>query len=125
MKRKQLTEAEEAIMSKIWEIEAPITSSILLNEFSETRGWKSQTINTFLSRLVEKEYLSVKKKGNINEYHATISKQEFDQNSVKDMIDKVYGGSIQKMIASFVESDSISKKELDEIKKWFSENKED
>ncbi len=120
MKRKTLTESEEIIMFKIWEIGTPITSVILLDEFRETRGWKSQTINTFLSRLVEKEYLSVEKRGVANEYTVLISKEKFEQNSAKEVINKIYGGSIKRLIASFVESDSISEKELKEIKDWFS-----
>lgn len=102
-------------------ISYPITSYMLLEAFNETRGWKSQTISTFLSRLVDKEYLSVKKIGSTNEYRAIISAEEYAQRSAREMINKIHGGSVKRLITSFVESDAISEKELEDIKKWFSE----
>lgn len=127
MEMKTLTEAEEAIMYKIWEFDAPVTSSMILEAFRETRGWKTQTISTFLSRLVDKRYLSVKKqgmaKGAPNEYRAIISREEYGRRFAREMIEKIYGGSVKELIASFVESDSISTEEFEELKKWFSERK--
>ncbi len=108
-------------MYKIWELATPITSYMLLEAFNETRGWKSQTISTFLSRLVDKEYLSVKKIRSTNEYRAIISAEEYAQRSAREMINKIHGGSVKRLITSFVESDAISEKELEDIKKWFSE----
>lgn len=121
MELKNLTEAEETIMSKIWEISTPVTSIMLLEAFSETRGWKSQTISTFLSRLVDKNYLSVKKRGTANQYQAIISKEEYEQSFARKVINKIYGGSVKRLIASFVESESISRDELEELKQWFNE----
>lgn len=121
MELKNLTEAEETIMSKIWEISTPVTSIMLLEAFSETRGWKSQTISTFLSRLVDKNYLSVKKRGTANQYQAIISKEEYEQSFAREVINKIYGGSVKRLIASFVESESISRDELEELKQWFNE----
>lgn len=121
MELKNLTEAEETIMSKIWEISTPVTSIMLLEAFSETRGWKSQTISTFLSRLVDKNYLSVNKRGTANQYQAIISKKEYEQSFAREVINKIYGGSVKRLIASFVESDSISRDELEELKQWFNQ----
>lgn len=121
MELKNLTEAEETIMSKIWEISTPVTSIMLLEAFSETRGWKSQTISTFLSRLVDKNYLSVNKRGTANQYQAIISKKEYEQSFAREVINKIYGGSVKRLIASFVESESISRDELEELKQWFNE----
>lgn len=121
MELKNLTEAEETIMSKIWEISTPVTSVMLLEAFSETRSWKSQTISTFLSRLVDKNYLSVKKRGTANQYQAIISKEEYEQSFAREVINKIYGGSVKRLIASFVESESISRDELEELKQWFNE----
>ncbi len=121
MKLKALTEAEEAIMLKVWELATPITSAMLLEAFAETRGWKSQTINTFLSRLVDKKYLSVRKRGVANEYLATVSKEDFEQSFAREVVNKIYGGSVKRLLASFVESESISPEEIEELKRWFAE----
>lgn len=119
MEMQNLTEAEAEIMSKIWEMNAPVSSAMLLAEFSETRGWKAQTICTFLSRLVNKKFLSVEKRGTANVYTAIISKSDFEHLMTEDFISKTYNGSIKNMIASLVDCGKISKEEIKELKDWF------
>lgn len=119
MEMQNLTEAEAEIMSKIWEVNVPVSSAMLLAEFSETRGWKAQTICTFLSRLVNKKFLSVEKRGTANVYTAIISKSDFEYLMTEDFISKTYNGSIKNMIASLVDCGKISKEEIKELKDWF------
>ena len=119
MEMKNLTEAEAEIMSKIWEMDAPVSSAMLLAEFSETRGWKAQTICTFLSRLVNKKFLSVEKRGTANVYTPVISKSDFENMVTEDLISKTYNGSVKNMIASLVDCGRISREEIEELKDWF------
>ena len=108
---KNLTEAESAIMKKIWELNSPVTSSVLMGYFSEERGWKSQTVSTFLS---------VKRCGAANEYTAVISESAYEQAGAREVIDRLYNGSVKNMIASLADCGAISDEEMDELKKWFS-----
>lgn len=119
MNYQNLSEAEAEIMSKIWELAAPVSSAMLLAEFSETRGWKAQTICTFLSRLVSKKFLSVEKRGASNLYTAIVSKSDFEQSAAKELISKSYNGSVKNMIASLVDCGAISKEEIEDLKDWF------
>lgn len=117
---KNLTEAESAIMKKIWELNSPVTSSVLMGYFSEERGWKSQTVSTFLSRLGKKGFLSVKRCGAANEYTAVISESAYEQAGAREVIDRLYNGSVKNMIASLVDCGAISDEEMDELRNWFS-----
>lgn len=119
MNYQNLSEAEAEIMSKIWELAAPVSSAMLLAEFSETRGWKAQTICTFFSRLVSKKFLSVEKRGTSNLYTAIVSKSDFEQSAAKELISKSYNGSVKNMIASLVDCGAISKEEIEDLKDWF------
>ena len=121
MKLQSLAVSEEEVMRKIWELATPVSSAMLLNAFSEEKGWKTQTICTFLSRLVSKGYLSVEKHGTTNTYTALISEEDFKQMNAENLIDKVYGGSIKNMVASLVDSGHISEAEIEELKKWLNE----
>ena len=53
-----LSESEMEIMRVIWDAGSPVTAAELLERFAH-KGWKIQTVSTFLSRLVEKGVLSV------------------------------------------------------------------
>lgn len=121
MKFQSLTESEEEVMRKIWELATPVSSAMLLAAFAENRGWKSQTICTFLSRLVGKDYLSVEKHGTTNEYKAIITKTEYEQLTAQQFIMKCYNGSVKNMIASLADSGGINDEEIAELKKWFNE----
>ena len=119
MELQNLTEAESEIMSKIWELDSPVSSAMLLAEFSETRGWKAQTICTFLSRLVSKGFLSVEKHGTTNTYTAAISKSDHEHSMAENFISRTYNGSVKNMLASLVDCGKISKEEIEELKDWF------
>ena len=121
MKLQSLAGSEEEVMRKIWELATPVSSAMLLNAFLEEKGWKTQTICTFLSRLVSKGYLSVEKHGTTNTYTALISEEDFKQMNAEKLIDNIYGGSIKNMVASLVDSGHISETEIEELKKWLNE----
>lgn len=119
MKLKNLTKAETEIMMKIWELNKPVSSAMIMEEFLETKKWKSQTICTFLARLVSKHFLSVEKCGNANLYTAIVSKNDFEQSNAEKFFLNFYNGSAKNMISSLIECGAISKKELEELKEWF------
>lgn len=78
MKLVSITDSELEIMLKIWELNVPVTSSLLVSEFWSDKEWKPQTVSTFLSRLVKKQYLAVEKYGASNVYTPLISKEEYE-----------------------------------------------
>ena len=51
-----LSNSELLIMQYLWQQNVPQTFSQIKEYFAET-GWKKQTINTFLIRLIQKGYL--------------------------------------------------------------------
>lgn len=118
MKLQSLAQSEEEVMRKIWKLATPVSSAMFLEAFSEEKGWKSQTISTFLSRLVSKGYLFVEKHGTANLYTPAVSEDEFKQINAERFIDKIYGGSIKNMVASLVDSGNISETEIEELRQW-------
>ncbi len=116
-----LSEAEREIMQVMWGTGEPMTASRLLSEFEDSRGWKPQTLNTFLTRLVSKGYLKSEKRGNANIYTVLISRAEFESQEASEFLEKNYGGSAKRLIAALVDGGAVSGEELLELKQWFSE----
>lgn len=74
----KLSNTEMELMEVIWDYEQSVTSSELLHTFAlKGKEWKSQTISTFLSRLVEKGALIVTRKGRVNSYIPCISPVDY------------------------------------------------
>ncbi|MCC8196974.1 MAG: BlaI/MecI/CopY family transcriptional regulator [Ruminococcus sp.] len=116
-----LSEAEREIMQVMWERGEPMTASQLLTKFEDSKGWKPQTLNTFLTRLVAKGYLESHKRGNANVYSTLISKAEFESQEASEFVEKNYGGSAKRLIAALVDGGAVSDEEIAELKQWFSE----
>lgn len=113
-----LSESEMEIMQVIWKTDAPITTVQLLDIFSH-KGWKIQTMSTFLTRLVEKGVLRVEKHGKSNTYTPALSQQEYHALEARHVIDSMYHGDLLDFLAAFYGGKGISKTELAELKEWF------
>ena len=73
-----LSESEMEIMRVIWDAGEPVTAVWLLEVFAH-KGWKIQTVSTFLSRLVEKGVLSVERRGRSNFYTPAVTEQGYQK----------------------------------------------
>lgn len=119
----RISETEMEVMEVIWELHHPVTSAELLIFFSEQRGkdWKTQTISTFLARLVDKGLLVVRKQGRSNVYTAHLSLVEYRKRESQSILNKMYQGSIKNFLSALYDNEEISKEDISELKQWFSE----
>ena len=123
MKQMQkISETEMELMKAIWACDHPITSNELLDTFAQKgKEWKSQTISTFLSRLVDKGVLIATKQGRSNTYLPCISQEEYKLLETQNVLDGIYQGSVKNMIAALYDGDKLSDEDIAELKQWFSE----
>ena len=61
--RNVLSNTEFYILQYLWSLETPTTFAEIMVHFTEEgKTWKKQTVNTFLSRMIQKGYLKSDKK---------------------------------------------------------------
>lgn len=117
---KKLTDTELEVMQVIWKLNRSVTSSELLEIFSK-KSWKGQTINTFLSKLVDKGLLSVTRgKWRVNHYSPCVTFKEYKKREAKSVLDTMYQGSMTTFLATLYD-DEVTEDELVELKQWLSE----
>ncbi|MEK5231252.1 BlaI/MecI/CopY family transcriptional regulator [Lysinibacillus sp. FSL K6-0232] len=113
----KLTNTEMEIMQIIWELNRSVTSSELLEIFVE-KAWKGQTINTFLSQLVDKGLLSVTRgKWRMNHYSPCITFREYKKREAKSILDTMYQGSVKTFLTTLYGERVVD----DELEQWLSE----
>lgn len=124
MMTRQISESELVLMNIIWKNGGEALYSIIMEELEKDNNeWKNNTVLTLLSRLVEKEFLKVKKIGRRNEYIATISEAEYQGMQTQSFLDKVYGGNVKNLVSTLLRQDILSEEELKEIESyWRKEN---
>lgn len=117
----KISESEMEIMEIIWGSGGTASSTVISNKLSETRAWKHSTVLTFLVRLVEKGVLSLTKDGKVNIYTALISKEDYVKLQTQSFLQTYHGGCVKNFIAALLDSDGISRADIDELKKWFAD----
>jgi len=113
-----LSGSEKEIMEVIWGLEGPVTTALLLDRFSH-KGWKIQTLSTFLTRLVEKGVLRMEKRGKSNVYAPALSPAEYRRREARQVVEELYHGSLPDFLTAFYGGQSVSPEELAELRRWF------
>ncbi|MCG8576392.1 MAG: BlaI/MecI/CopY family transcriptional regulator [Flavobacteriales bacterium] len=109
-----LTKAEEQIMHYVWKLEKAFLKDIV-QEFPEPKPAYT-TISTVVSVLVRKKYLDYKTYGKVREYFATISKEKYFKQHIKQVTGKFFSGSTNNLALFFTEKEEMNLTELEKMK---------
>lgn len=106
--------SEWQVMKLIWS-DPPQTLPELLDKLKST-GWSKTTIQTYLARLVRKGALTTQRRGKGYLYYPAVSEEACQLAESQDLLDRVYGGSLSRMVLGFVRGGQLSPEELAELK---------
>lgn len=115
---KQITDAELEVMKVLWQADEPVTSGDICEALPEN-NWAYTTVATLLSRLTEKGAVAFKKNGKTKYYTAMIKEGDYQAEQTRHLVLKLYNGSVKNLVANLIESNDISKEDIEEIKKLF------
>ena len=113
----QISDSELVLMQLIWEkggvaLFAEITDALE----QKNLNWKKNTVLTFLSRLIEKGFLKIKKIGRRNEYKAIVSEQQYHTAQTRAFVNKVYDGNIAGLVSTLIGQGFVSEEEQEELR---------
>lgn len=106
--------SEWQVMKLIWS-DPPQALPELLDKLKST-GWSKTTIQTYLARLVRKGALTTQRRGKGYLYYPAVSEEACQLAESRDLLDRVYGGSLSRMVLGFVRGGQLSPEELAELK---------
>ena len=118
----KITDAEWKVMNVIWE-KAPITSCEIVESLKDITKWSATTIYTLISRLVKKKAVAIKEGSSPNICYPLISRDGYRRKESDSFLSKVYGGSLNLMMANMVREMKLSDKDIDELKRVLDESK--
>lgn len=123
---KNLSEAEQEIMDYLWECTDSKTLGELLEYFNQYRDkdWKSQTLSTFMTRLSEKGIVTWTVTGRTKHYYPLLTKEEFESEKAKGILDSMYNSSLKKFVATLYRGNKLSEDEVNELKEWLNNQEE-
>ncbi|WP_407312692.1 BlaI/MecI/CopY family transcriptional regulator [Desulfosporosinus sp. SB140] len=116
----KISDAEWQVMKVFWS-ESPSTATQVIESLKQDTQWSPKTIHTLIARLVKKEALGVNKDSNLFQYYPLVSKEDCIREETKSFLHKVYDGSLHLLLANFVQDESLSAREIEDLRKLLDE----
>jgi len=120
-KAEKLTPVEWEIMETIWQLGgAPSVREVLEKAFPG--GEKAYTtVQTIMNILEKKGLLKREKKGLVNFYKPTISRNKIIESEMSQMVSRMFQGSIPALANYLIKSDNLTLNEIEKIKSLLDE----
>ena len=115
---KKMSEMEMAILDLLWDKNEPMLSRDMLQYFSEKEGkeLKKQTLNNFLSKLLDKRLIKRISADRRYLYVPAVSREEYKKRLAENLIDEIYEGSFKNFICALSGGAKITREEANRIK---------
>lgn len=113
MKLRRLPDAELEVMKALWD-RGPDTSRAALGAALEAYHWAPNTINTYLTRLAEKGFVSIRREQKTNLYTALVSREAYLAFDSQQVISRLYG-SPRNFLAALAR-EGLEREDLEELR---------
>ena len=116
----QLTPLELRIMQVLWENGASTVQAVQEKLPGESLAYT--TVQTMLNVLQRKGRVKRKLVGKAYEYRAVLSRERALREAAGDLLDRMFGGSVDALLMSLVKSRQIDAKKLAELQQLIDEH---
>jgi len=118
----KISPAEWEVLNALWD-RAPATAADVCEALPRDKDWHFKTVNTFLTRLVEKGILQVRREGRSNVYIPRKTRQQCVQAEGESFLNRVFRGAFAPMLLHFVEKAELSPEEIRELERMLRKKK--
>lgn len=120
-KKITVSDAEWTILEVLWSAGKPLNAAEIRNYLGESRSWERTTVLTLIQRLLKKGVLKQEKR-EVYYYEPCVKREEYIKDETRGFVDKFFKGSSRNLAAALVNSEALSKKELEELRDYFNQN---
>ena len=121
---KKLPDAEFDIMKVVWANEPPVTTSIIMEQLGNEKGWKAQTVISLMLRLTERGFLSTDKRGKERVYYPLISKDDYLKFETSNFMKQYHDNSFLDLVNTLYADKSLTDRDIDELLQWAKKRRE-
>ncbi|MGX7244484.1 CopY/TcrY family copper transport repressor [Enterococcus quebecensis] len=117
-----ITDAEWEVMRVAWATKET-TSKEVTEILNEKKEWKSTTVKTLLSRLVDKEMLGTMRNGNKFTYFPLIEERKSIESLSEEMLEKVCSKKVGRVVTSIIKDSQLSFDDIDQLETLLKEKR--
>lgn len=114
----KISESEWRLMELLWE-NGELTQPQIMQLLG--KRWNKNTVHTFLTRLCAKGFLEVDREKSPHIYRTLIAREDCERQERQSFLERVYQGSVSRMVASFVKDADLKKEEVEALRKLLDE----
>jgi BlaI family transcriptional regulator, penicillinase repressor len=110
----KISTAEWDVMSVVW-AKAPVTATEVFEALPPGHGWKQKTVNTFLTRLVDKGALKVDRNERAFVYTARVPRERCVQSEGESFLQRVFRGATGDLVKHFCAQGDLTTEQIQEL----------
>ena len=120
---KKLPDSELELMMIIWHAKKPITRMEIEEELPDDRKLSATAILSFLTRLEERGFLEIEKRGKLNVYTPIIKESDYMKKESKSILQKMYHNSIKSFVTALYDGENLSEEDIKELQSFIDEKR--
>ncbi len=110
----KLFDSELKVMNVLWK-EGDVTAKYISDVLKEEVGWNMNTTYTLIKRCIKKG--AIERSEPKFMCHALIPKEEVQEAETRELVNKIYDGSMDKLFTALLGRKKLSKKQIEDLKK--------
>ena len=122
-KKITVSDAELEILEILWSAGRALNANEIRDALNQSRKWERTTVLTFINRLLKKGVIAQEKR-EVYYYSPCIEREEYVEEETKNFLKKFFGGSSTKLAAALVNSEALTKEDINELRDYFNRNME-
>jgi len=119
-----LTPLELEVMEALWRV-APANVQAVRAALADKRELAYTTVQTMLNILERKGKVDHVREGRAHVYRPTLSRAKAASQAASELVEKMFGGSPQRLVMHLVEDSQITAEQLAEIQKLLDEEQQE
>ncbi len=116
-----ISDAELEILEVLWTANKALNAGEIRSILTEHKAWERTTILTLIQRLVKKGAL-MQEKREVYYYSLCIKREEYVLAETNSFVNKFFKGRTKNLAAALVDSNALTKKEIEELRDYFNQN---
>ncbi len=121
-----ISDAELEILEVLWTANCALNAGEIRSALNDHKNWERTTVLTLIQRLVKKGAFAQEKRAQNNReiyyYTPCIAREEYVRTETKNFIEKFFKGRSKNLAAALVDSDALTKKDIEELRDYFNQN---
>lgn len=117
-KKITVSDAELEILEALWSAGRALNAGEIRSLLDPEKGWERTTVLTLIRRLVKKKVIRQEKR-EVYYYFPCMKREDYVRAQTENFVDKFFAGSSRNLAAALVNSEALTREDIEELRTYF------